>query len=464
MCVLSAAPSVAFSDHEPAKESSRSVSDTQLVGELRLQLMQLEAEGRFSGTVLLAKHGRPLLTWATGHANRAFDARNDIDTKFYTASIAKLFTSTAILQLAGAGRLSLDDTLTSVLPDYPNQEVASQITIRQLLMMTAGISDYAGPNFGEVNPSRLQKIEDYLPFFVSEPLRFPPGTRQAYSNSGFLILGLVIERLSGQTFTQYVTAHVFEPAGMRSSGFYASEDDIFNLALGYTPAHRGPDAPLKAALLFGHGAEPAGGSGVYSTAGDMLRFAQAVRTGALLTQEYVDLLMTYTPSAFNHRYGWEQSYINGVFSTGHAGGYSGASTSLLIYPDLGYTVAVLSNYDGASRLVSERLRFRLTGQLSPQPMPMSQALLRQFAGTYVSVVSGPGMLAQEIYVTVERGALRVVDPREGKLKFVPLSAVEFFDYDMLSPRLVFTKDASGAVSGLKLTGIGPEPTTAVKQP
>lgn len=462
ICILgmAAAPRPAFSEQSLHRGPPSTMIDVELVRDLRRQLEQAEAEERFSGAVILAKHGRPLFLEAYGPANRAFGAVNDVNTKFNLASVAKMFTATAILQLAGEGRLSLEDPLISVLPDYPNREVASQVTIAQLLAMTSGMGDYANAALGQTNWLRLQTIEDYLPFFANDPLRFPPGSRFGYSNAGFMTLGLVIERLSGQSYRDYVRTRIFEPTEMKHTGYFTSEDDIPNLALGYTRSPLMKDSPLLVALRIGRGAEPAGGSGTYTTVADMLRFAEAIRRGRLLTPEYTDLLMTYRPSPFPHDYGWRHSLTNGVYSVGHGGATSGTSTGMFIYPQLGYTFAVLSNYDGASDLVGGRLKFRLTGQVEPRAFPLPHPVLQQFAGAYVTPPAGPGGVPETLYLTVERGSLFVQMPRQGIHKFVPMSANEFFDIDMLSPRLVFSRNASGQVVSLTLSGIGEGATTA----
>jgi D-alanyl-D-alanine carboxypeptidase len=312
LCLICAsAPLVAYPQRAMGAEAPRRMSDAELVRDLRSHMDRLVEEDRFSGTVLFAKDGKPLFEQAYGFANRAFDAKNNVDTKFNMASMAKLFTATSILQLAGQGKLSLDDTLSQVLPDYPNEEVASKVTIRHLLMHRSGLGDYVGRKLVEVNPWTLRSIRDYLPFFVDNPLLFEPGTQHSYSNAGMLVLGLVIEHLSGQRFEDYVDAHLFKPAGMVDSGYYTSADDIPNLALGYTRTGVEPGEPPKIALRLGSGAGPAGGSGTYTTVGDLLRFAQAVKEGKLLTQEYTDLLMKYSPTDAEHLYGWRQEYYPG---------------------------------------------------------------------------------------------------------------------------------------------------------
>lgn len=464
VCVLgvTAAAPVATAEGAQHRPAPGRMSDFEIVRDLRRQLEQTAAEGRFSGTVAFAKYGFPLFAEAYGRANRAFGVDNEIDTRFNLASVAKMFTTTAIMQLIGEGRLSLQDTLLSVVPDYPNRTVAASVTIEQLLSMTSGMGDYANAAFGQANWLRLRRADDYLPYFVNDLLRFTPGSRDGYSNAGYLVLGMVVERVTQQSFVDYVRSRIFTTADMRNTGFFTSEDNVQNLAVGYT-AGPGENAPLGVALSLGRGAEAAGGSGTYSTVHDLLRFAESVKTGRLLPPEFTDLLMRYRPFGYRHEYGWQLDYASGVYSFGHGGDWSGTSARLEIYPELGYTVAVLSNADGAAHLVSSRLNYRLSGRASPRAVAMPQQILQQFGGTYATPPSGPGGRSESLYVTVERGALFVKVPRQGTHKFLPLSATEFFDDDMLSPRLTFARDASGAVTGLTLTGIGLNAVSAARQ-
>ncbi len=225
----------------------------------------------FSGVVLVTKGGTTLLSRAWGMANET--ERNTLDTKFNIGSINKTFTNEAIEQLAAAGKLSLDDTIRRHLPDYPST-VADHITIRQLLDHRSGLGDIFGPKYIAAPPSRLRELSDFLRLFVDEPLQFEPGTSQRYSNAGYIVLGLIIERLSGETYREYVRRHIFEPAGMKETGFWAIDEKVAHRATGYTM--RGPEGPLtkripNEATLPGR---PSSAGGAYATAGDLLRFFQ----------------------------------------------------------------------------------------------------------------------------------------------------------------------------------------------
>jgi CubicO group peptidase (beta-lactamase class C family) len=227
----------------------------------------LAAAQHFSGVVLIARNGTATAEKAYGMADREAHRPNNIETAFNVGSINKFFTQIAIQQLADQGKISLDSTLGTYWPDYPNAPVR-KVTIRQLLEHRSGI----GGNIFEPPPSGkrsdLRKLSDFLPLFVNEPMQFDPGTRQQYSNAGYLVLGLLVERLSGESYYDYVRKHIYAPAGMTRTAHYAVDSLPENTAIGYTTSGRNSD------LLPGRGSSAGGG---YSTAHDLLRLLNALR-------------------------------------------------------------------------------------------------------------------------------------------------------------------------------------------
>src|SRR5450759_958944 len=254
------------------------ISQAEFVQRLTISLDSLAKAGQFSGVAVVAKNGVPVFQRAYGMADRERRVANNPETAFNLGSINKVFTQIAILQLRAAGKLDLDSTLATYWPDYPNKEVARKITIRQLMRHTSGIGGniFDPPAGGKRNDIRT--LKDYLPLFVNQPLAFVPGTLNAYSNAGYFVLGLVIERLSGDDYYTYVREHIFKPAGMTRTGSFAVDSLPPNTAIGYTRGDE--DAPLSTPLransrdLPGRGSSAGGG---YSTAQDLLRFVQALR-------------------------------------------------------------------------------------------------------------------------------------------------------------------------------------------
>jgi D-alanyl-D-alanine carboxypeptidase len=314
----------------------------------------LAAQDQFSGSILVARDAEVLWQYAAGLADREADIPNRVDTQYNLGSMNKMFTAIAILQMLEQGKLSLDDTIAEHLPDYPNPEVASQVTIHQLLMHTSGLGDTFTEEFG-TNPNQYRSNEDYLPLFVNEPLLFAPGERFSYSNAGYVVLGLMIEALSDQSYDDYVRVHIFEPSGMVSTGAHNIEEDVPNLAIGYTTKDiDGNDTGVLAshtALMPGRGFAAGGG---YSTVEDLFLFRNALLGYQLLSPESTDLLITgkvYVREYILYAYGFFDRLELGQRVIGHTGGAPGVCSFLSMYLESGYTVAVLSNSDNDCREV-----------------------------------------------------------------------------------------------------------------
>jgi len=262
----------------PAGNRQPAISQPELVKRLTTTVDSLAKIGEFSGVVLLAKNGAPVYQVAKGYADRERKIPNNLQTAFNLGSINKVFTQIAILQLQAAGKLDLDSTLATYWPDYPNQDVARKVTIRQLMRHTSGIGGniFAAPSGG--TRGDVRRLQDYLGLFVNEPLQFEPGSKNEYSNAGYIVLGLLIERLSGEDYYRYVREHIFEPAGMTRTGSFTVDSLPANTAIGYTRGAQDapPDAPVRpnTAELPGRGSSAGGG---YSTAADLLKFLQALR-------------------------------------------------------------------------------------------------------------------------------------------------------------------------------------------
>lgn len=233
---------------------------------------------QFSGVVVVARNGVPEFEHAYGLADREAGRPNNLETSFNLGSINKFFTQIAIRQLAAAGKLNIDSSLARAWPDYPNQDVARRVTIRQILQHRSGIQGniFAAPA-GKTRRD-VVTLADYFQLFQNEPLQFEPGSRQQYSNAGYIVLGLLIERLSGENYFEYINKHIYEPAGMTQTGSWRIDRWPANTAIGYTRG--GQDAPADAQLqrntdfLPGKGSAAGGG---YSTAHDLLRLLNALR-------------------------------------------------------------------------------------------------------------------------------------------------------------------------------------------
>ena len=272
--------SIAAQQLPPGSQSARPspISQPELARRLGTSVDSLAKAGQFSGVVVLAKNGAPVFQHAYGMADRERGVANDLETAFNLGSINKVFTQIAILQLRAAGKLDPDSTLAKYWPDYPNKEVARRVTVRQLMRHTSGIGGdiFDSPTGGTRHDVR--SLKDYLALFVNEPPQFEPGTSNAYSNAGYVVLGLLIERLSGQDYYAYVRDHILEPAGMTYTGSFFVDSLPLNTAIGYTTGSENapPGAPVhpNTQELPGRGSSAGGG---YSTAQDLIKFVQALR-------------------------------------------------------------------------------------------------------------------------------------------------------------------------------------------
>ena len=201
----------------PADAEGPRKSPEEFAKELDRKFEELTKKDQFSGAAMIAKDGKPIWQKAYGMQDREQKTPADLETSFRLGSMNKMFTAIAIAQLVEAGKLRFTDKLIDVLPDYPNKENARQITVHHLLTHTSGLGDIFGPKFFATKDS-LRDLADYLPLFVEQPLRFTPGAKWSYSNAGFITLGLIIEKLSGQSYYDYVQQHIYAPAGMTRSG------------------------------------------------------------------------------------------------------------------------------------------------------------------------------------------------------------------------------------------------------
>jgi D-alanyl-D-alanine carboxypeptidase len=301
----------------------------------------------FAGAVLVARHGKVLLQDAWGRADRKNGVANTPATRFRIGSMNKMFTAVATLQLVEAHKLALDDPIGKYLPGYPNKQVAAKVTVRHLLTHTGGTGDIFGPEF-EAHRLELREHRDYLKLYGSRGLTQEPGARFEYSNYGFVLLGALIEHISGMSYYDYVDDHVFRRAGMRSTGSLPESVEVPDRAVGYLRTSASDPWVPNTATLPWRGTAAGGG---YSTVGDLLRFAQALDSGRLLSEAM--LAEATRPHQQQYGYGFGVQGQGSLHSYGHGGGAPGMNGELRVFPELGYVVVSLSNLDppAASELV-----------------------------------------------------------------------------------------------------------------
>jgi CubicO group peptidase (beta-lactamase class C family) len=256
---------------------SGNMSNEQLGSALDTYFGRLAAEDVFSGNVLIAKDGKPVYEKSYGFADRANKVPNTSATHFNLGSINKTFTQTAIQQLIQRGKMSLTDTIGKLLPDYA-QETTRAATVDQLLRHTAGVADFFGEEFSRAGKDRFRSNTDYYKFVSNLKPLFAPGARTQYCNGCYIVLGAIIERVSGISYERYVEENIFKPAGMTASGPLQTDGIIPNVAMGYT--RRAGDGQLRSNVLV-HGASGSAAGGAYTTATDLLAFSEALRWGRI---------------------------------------------------------------------------------------------------------------------------------------------------------------------------------------
>jgi len=279
-------------------------------------LGEMVARDLFSGTVLVSRGNETVLFKSFGLADKAQGIANANDTKYNIGSINKIFTKVALLQLRAEGKIDFSKTLRTYLPDYASP-IADRITIQQLIDMSSGMGDFFGPKFDAASRDGIRTLQDYVPFFIDRPLEFEPGQGRRYSNAGYIVLGLVIEKLSGMSYYDYVRTRIYEPAGMKDSDSYPVDAIVARRATGYMgPKH-------ERSNIYELPARGSSAGGGYSTAEDLVRFLRALPK--LLSRE--DYLR----------------FIGDPPAVGWGGGTGGVNAAVEAEGE--YTIVVLSNYD-----------------------------------------------------------------------------------------------------------------------
>ena len=335
------------------------MSEAEALAALREKLEKAAAADEFSGAALVAKNGKPIFSQAYGLADREKKIPNKLGTRFRIGSMNKMFTAVATLQLVEAGKIKLTDPIGKYLTDYPNKELASKVTIHQLLTHTGGTGDFFGPQF-DAHRLELRTLQDYVKLYGNRGMEFEPGSRWAYSNYGFLLLGVLVEKVSGQNYYDYVAEHIYKPAGMISTASLAEDQSVADRSVGYMKPDGGGDwRPNKDTLPY-RGTSAGGG---YSTVEDLLAFANALQAHKLLNEKSTELLTTgkvETPGGGKYAYGFGETMEGGVRCFGHGGGAPGMNGNLDICPESGYIIAVLANLDPpAAQRVARFIRSRL---------------------------------------------------------------------------------------------------------
>jgi D-alanyl-D-alanine carboxypeptidase len=327
----------------PAEFAIPRLSQPDAIAALKKNLEADSAADRFSGAILVAKDEKVIFEQAYGMADREKKIPNQLNTQFRIGSMNKMFTAVCILQLVQAGKIQLSDPLGKYLTDYANKNLASKVTIHDLLTHTGGTGDFFGPEF-DAHRLELKTLQDYLKLYEKRDVKFEPGSKFEYSNYGFLLLGVIVEKVSGESYYDYVRDNVYKPAGMASTASLPEDQPVPGRSVGYMKRGPGQWEPNTDTLPY-RGTSAGGG---YSTVEDLFRFATALQDHKLLDAKYTDLLTTGkvdTDRGEKYAYGFFEHEKGGLKCFGHGGGAPGMNGDLEICSNSGYIIAVLANLD-----------------------------------------------------------------------------------------------------------------------
>jgi CubicO group peptidase (beta-lactamase class C family) len=313
-----------------------------LVEAIEARAANRASKDQFSGTILLAQNGRVLFQKAYGLADRERRKPNTVDTQFRFGSMGKMFTAVAIMQLVESGKIDLEAPIGRYLTGYPNPDVATKVTVAHLLSHTGGTGDIFGPDF-ERQKASLRSTKDYIDLYGSRAPEFTPGSRQSYSNFGFILLGRIVEQVSGLSYDEYIQRNIFTPVGMASTGNRPESEVLPRRAVSYT----GSGAKLKSAEDT-HPLNGTAAGGGYSTVGDFNRFVAGLTSHRLLRRATLQQLIdggVKTADGQFAGYDFGETVPDAGRWIGHGGGAPGMSGLLQHFLTSGVTLIVLANRD-----------------------------------------------------------------------------------------------------------------------
>ena len=347
---------------------------------IRAYLAPFAATGNLSGTVLVARNGQILFEESYGMANYDWQIPNSATTRFHIASVSKPFTAAAILQLQEQGRLQVSDHISRFVQNFPQGD---RITLDNLLTHTSGIPDINGLEDYDTFVRSPHTLDQLIARVAGLPLEFQPGSQSRYSNSNYNLLAIVIERVSGQSYADYLAAHIFAPSGLHDTGHDGDAARIIpSSASGYEPCEL---TGYKKAPYVDWSNKTGNGS-LYSTVGDLLRFDRALNSGAILS---VSTRKKYYVAGEENRYGWYFRALAGHRAMSGKGRSPGFTAELDYFPDDGVTIIVLSNsYSSVAQdPIAAAIAAIVFGNDPPKPpalslAPLPQSELASYAGDY----------------------------------------------------------------------------------
>ncbi|HJS51291.1 MAG TPA: serine hydrolase [Pyrinomonadaceae bacterium] len=424
--------------HVSVAQQPAPLDPSQIIPKIEEYMGAVEKIDRFSGTVLVAKDGKPIFSKGYGMANKEWDIPNSPQTAFRLGSITKQFTSAAIMLLQERGKLNTADPVCKYVAECP--ATWEPITIRHLLTHTSGIANYTdSPDFAKKAILPIS-VNDLLADYKSKPLDFAPGEKFNYSNSGYHLLGVIVEKASGQSYKDFLQENIFTPLGLKDTGYDSHQNIIKRRAAGYK---RNGDGFVNAAYM--DMLIPYAAGALYSTTEDLLKWEQALYTEKLLTKKSLDEM--FTPLKGTYAYGWNVGKRGNRRSISHGGGIYGFATQLARFPDDKVTVVVLSNVEGASAgAVANNLSAIVFGD--PVTLPKQRTAITLPAQAFEKYVGDYQLLpAVVLTVSTEGGKIFMRITGRENMELFPETEKDFF-LKVVDAQLKFETDASGKVTQL----------------
>ncbi|WP_426105833.1 serine hydrolase [Massilia sp. TSP1-1-2] len=423
--------------------------------------------GQPGATLIVVKNGKTLLRKAYGMADVEHQVAMRPEATLRLGSITKQFTAVAIMMLADEGKLATTDPITKFLPDYPTQ--GKVITIEHLLTHTSGIVSYTGKPDFRTQSLRDVTVPQMIDYFKNDPIEFTPGTKHEYNNSGYFLLGAIIEKLSGQSYAKFVEQRIFIPLGMTHTAYEGHERAVVLRAAGHeqTPAGFGPSQPLSMSQPYAAGS-------LVSTVDDLAKWDAAISAGTLLKpaswkQAFTPYILANGTST-GYAYGWAVGKLRGSQAVSHGGGINGFSTYAVRLPAEKVYVALLTNSDSgmpAPSLVARQAAAVAIGKPFPEykAIVLGAAALDAFDGSY--------KVDEKSSRVVRREGDRLLMQRTGRgaVELIPFSPDNFFVKES-TDTFTFHRNAQGQVDQVTLhaddadivfprTGAAPAPRVSV---
>ncbi|MFT4059858.1 MAG: serine hydrolase [Legionella sp.] len=417
---------------------------------------------QFMGAILVAQQGKIILDKGYGYANLEWEIPNTPTTKFRIASLTKQFTAASILLLEEQGKLKITDAINKYMLDAPS--TWNKVTLFHLLNHTSGIPNYTSfPDFAAFTTSPRTPTQQ-IDFFRNKPLNFQPGSNFEYNNSGYVLLGYLIEKISGQSYQNFVVNSIFKPLEMNDSGYDSHSEIILHRAAGYMVSSDG----IRNADYLDMSIPYSAGS-LYSTTQDLLRWEQGLFGGKVLSA--ASLKKMIEPYKNDYGFGVRIYSLNGHKAISHAGGTSGFNTKLIYFPNDELTIVALANLN-ALGYIAQNLCLKLAGLIHGETVILPSerkelTLYPESLANYIGIyniepyVGAYGLTPlRQFIIFLEDGHLMLQETNQPTIKLFPESETEFFG-KIPDIQINFFKNEQGQISHLVLHQDG-ESSTGLK--